>query len=210
VSTFDPTAGMPLWFARTGRPDGSMSLACVLGTEHPYRHVVDAVAGAGKTILYRADYAAGGEMTRAAVDPAFADRAVDLWFVEMPEPLADPPATNLVAYATPEWPDGTVVAADEAERSGVDPREQVGAVRWWTATGQVHQVYVAAHMRRRRIGTKLVLTGAALTVGRRWPSLWANGELTDMGQAWITGSVWAPRVAPRTRVVPPMTPGEAD
>ncbi|HET6874915.1 MAG TPA: hypothetical protein VFH70_09065, partial [Acidimicrobiales bacterium] len=117
-----------------------------------------------------------------------------------------PPATNLIAFATPEWPDGTLVPRADAERAGADAREQVGAVRWWTATGQVHQVYVAAHMRRRRIGTKLVLTGAALTVGRQWPSLWSSGDLTDLGHAWISASVWSSRVAPRARVVRPMTP----
>jgi GNAT superfamily N-acetyltransferase len=208
MNGFDPTAGMPVWFARTGRPDGGMALACVLGSRHPYRHVVETPVAADASVLYRAEYSAAGEMTRAVVDDTFAGGGVDLWFVEVPEADADPPATNLVAYATPEWPDGTLVARGEAERAGADPREQVGALRWWTATGQVHQVYVAPHMRRRRIGTKLVLTGAALTLGRRWPSLWSSGDLTDLGQAWITASVWSSRVAPRTRTVPPMTPEE--
>ncbi|HWE55080.1 MAG TPA: hypothetical protein VG435_06180 [Acidimicrobiales bacterium] len=208
MSGFDPTAGFPVWFARTPAPDGQMHLACVIGEEHPYRHVVDVPGDQPGTVLYRAEYDAAGQMTRATVDPAFAPGAVDLWYSELPEPDADPPATNLLAFATPEWPDGTIVAAAALEEAGIDPREQVAAVRWWNGTGQVHQVFVAAHMRRKRIGTKLVLTGAALTVGRRWPSLWSGGELTDLGTSWISASVWAARVAPRSLEVPPMTPDD--
>jgi GNAT superfamily N-acetyltransferase len=184
-----------------------MRLTCVMSDEHPARHVLD---HAGRPepgpVLYRADYDPAGQLIRAVVDPAFAPAGAELWFAEIPETDADPPATNLVAFASPEWPDGTVVARAEWERAGVDPREQVGALRWWTRTGQVHQVYVAAHMRRRRVGTKLVLTGAALTVGRRWPSLWSSGDLTDAGHGWVAAAVWSDRVGPRRRVVPPMDP----
>jgi GNAT superfamily N-acetyltransferase len=216
VSGFDPTAGMPLWFARTnvetaanpgdGRR-GGLELACVLGQEHPYRHVVRAPPGSYRgQVLYRARYGSDGEMSRVVIDPAFVTSGMDLWFTEFREAGADPPATNLVAFATPDWPDGTIVPSDWLKEAGVDPSTQVGAVRWWTTTGQVHQVYVAAEMRRRRIGTKLVLTGAALTVGRRWPSLWSRGDLTDLGVAFVDASAWSSRVAPQSRVVPPMTP----
>lgn len=209
MSDFDPTGGFPVWFARTAAPDGAMHLACVMGQEHPYRQVVDTDDGVVPgTVLYRADYRPDGEMTRAVVDPAIIPKGVDLWYSELPEPEADPAATNLLAFATGEWPDGTIVDPIELENVGVDLREQVAALRWWTATGQVHQVFVASHMRRRRIGTKLVLTGAALTVGRRWPSLWSGGDLTDLGSSWVSTAVWAARVAPRNRVVPPMTPGD--
>jgi GNAT superfamily N-acetyltransferase len=207
MSGFDPTAGFPVWFARTPAPDGGTRLACVIGEEQPYRHVVDVASDKlPDRVLYRGEYRSDGEMTRAVVEPNFAPKAVDLWFSELPEPDADPPATNLLAFATPEWPDGTILRPEDLARNDVDAREQVAALRWWTTTGQVHQVFVASHMRRRGIGTKLVLTGAALTVGRRWPSLWSGGDTTDLGHSWITASVWSARVAPRSRVVPPMTP----
>ncbi|MGH9056275.1 MAG: hypothetical protein ACRDYY_10520, partial [Acidimicrobiales bacterium] len=156
--------------------------------------------------LYRSEYRADGEMTVCVVDPAFQQGGIDLWHIELTEPDADPLATNLLAFATPDWPDGTIVSLDEADATGVDLREQVGALRWWTGTGQVHQIYVAAHMRRRRIASKLVLTGAALTVGRRWPSLWATGELTDLGAEFVSRALWTSRVAPRSKQHPPMTP----
>jgi GNAT superfamily N-acetyltransferase len=184
-----------------------MHLSCVIGEEHPYRQVVElAEVPSRATVLYEAEYRPDGEMTKVAVEPSFAPDAAELWYSEVPEPEADPPATNLLAFATLEWPDGAVVGP--MERSGTDLRAQVGALRWWTDTGQVHQIFVIPHMRRRRVGTKLVLAGAALTVGRRWPSLWSSGDLTDLGTSWISASVWAPRVAPRTSVVPPMTPGD--
>lgn len=206
--SFDATAGFPVWFARTPSSDPGMRLACVMGEEHPYRHVIDVAEDAPlASVLYRADYGPDGEMTRVTIEPDFAQGAVDLWYSELPEPEADPPATNLLAFATAEWPDGTIVRSDELEEAGADLRAQAAALRWWTGTGQVHQIYVIPHMRRRGIGSKLVLAGAALTVGRRWPSLWSNGDLTDLGDSWISASVWARRVAPRTSVVPPMTPG---
>jgi GNAT superfamily N-acetyltransferase len=183
-----------------------MHLCCVIGVEHPYRQVIDvAEVPPGATILYRAEYRPDGEMTGVVVEPEFAAGAAELWYSEVPEPDADPPATNLLAFATLEWPDGTIV--EPKDRSGTDLRAQVAALRWWTDTGQVHQIFVIPHMRRRGVGTKLVLAGAALTVGRRWPSLWSSGDLTDLGNSWISASVWAPRVAPRKSVAPPMTPG---
>lgn len=207
MSGFDPTGGMPVWFARRPGTDGGTRLACVLGDRHPYRHVVD-VDGTDEPapVLYRSDYRPDGEMTRAVIAAEFQKGAVDLWYCELPEPDAEPPATNLVAFSSSDWPDGTVVAADALLEREVDLREQVGALRWWVRTGQVHQIYVAAHMRRRKIATKLVLTGAAMTVGRRWPSLWATGELTDLGHQFVSGAVWSSRVAPRSRHLPPMTP----
>lgn len=208
MSGFDPTTSFPVWFARTPDPGPGMHLACVMGEQHPNRHVVQVDdVPPDATVLYEADYAADGDMTRVVIAPAFSAGAVDLWYCEIPEPEADSPATNLVAFATGEWPDGTIVGPKEREEAETDVRAQVAALRWWTGTGQVHQIYVIPHMRRRGIGSKLVLAGAALTVGRRWPSLWSSGDLTDLGDSWITASVWAPRVAPRTRVVPPMTPG---
>ncbi len=210
MTGFDPTSGMPVWFARRALPEGATAIACVLGDAHPYRHVIDTtVSEEPGTVLYRGEYTADGEMTSCVVDPAFQQGGIDLWYVEESEQGADPPATNLLAFATPEWPDGSIVSIDDADARGVDLREQVGALRWWTETGQVHQVYVAAHMRRRRIGSKLTLTGAALTLGRRWPSLWATGELTDMGAVFVSRAPWTSRVAPRSMSHPPMTPTDA-
>ena len=187
-----------------------MDLTAVLGDRHPNRHVVDVaegdVPGPGGLVLYRSHYRADGDLTRAVVEAALVPAAPALWYIEQPEPELDPPATNLIAFATPEFADGTIVDTDRWESLGADHREQVAALRWWTRTGQVHQVYVSPHWRRKGIGNKLVLVGAASTVGRRWPSLWGTGELTDLGEAWTRRSLWHTRVAPRSRNLPPMTP----
>jgi hypothetical protein len=197
---------MDLWFARRPGPDGSMELTAVLGDGHPYRSVVDAEPGPKDVVLYRSFYRPDGTMTRAVVDPAITPRAPGLWYLEWPESELDPPATNLIAFATPEFADGTIVDGERWEALGADVREQVAALRWWTRTGQVHQVYVAPQWRRCGIGNKIVLVGAASTIGRRWPSLWSGGETTDLGEAWVRPAVWGTRVAPRSRRIPPMTP----
>lgn len=209
MSTWEP--GFPLWYARTPRPGGGMHLDIVMSSEHPPRQVVDVAEGSSPgPVLCRADYRADGELIRNAPEPEYATGAVDQWYVEVPEPDADPPATNVVAFATPEWPDGTLVARADFDAAGIDLREQVGALRWWVGNGKVHQVYVAPHMRRRRVGTKLILTAGLIALGRRWALLWAGGDLTDEGAALVSAAVWSARVAPRSRVMPPMTPpGEA-
>jgi GNAT superfamily N-acetyltransferase len=202
---------MRVWYARfPAGPDGAFVMAAVVGDDHPDRTAVDVPADADLDtrglVLYRGRYDRAGRLQRVAVNPAVVPRAPALWYLEVPEPDDDPPAMHLVVFATADRPAGTVV--DIGAAAHLDPTEgdRVGSLRWWTPTGQAHQVYVAPRARRRGIATALTLAGAALCLGRRWPSLWGTGELTDLGAAWTGRAVWASRVQPRTRHLPPMTP----
>ena len=186
-----------------------MDLTAVLGDRHPNRYVVDVaegdVPGPGGLILYRSHYRADGDLTRAVVEAVLV-AARCCGTSSSPNPSSTPPPPTSSPSPPPSSADGTIVDTDRWESLGADHREQVAALRWWTRTGQVHQVYVSPHWRRKGIGNKLVLVGAASTVGRRWPSLWGTGELTDLGEAWTRRSLWHTRVAPRSRNLPPMTP----
>jgi GNAT superfamily N-acetyltransferase len=190
-------------------------LAAVLGDRHPDRAVVDVAAGTDVDALglvaYRGRYRPDGELGQVWVNPALLRPGPDLWYVEVPEPEADPPATNLLAIATTDLPAGTVAPPGVVEQLGTPEHRRVGSLRWWVGNGQVHQIYVDPRARRQGVATSLGAAGCALALGRGWPTLWGTGELTDLGVAWTTGKVWSSRiVGPRTPL-PPMTPApEAD
>lgn len=141
-----------------------------------------------------------------------APRAPAMWFVAHPETAADPPAMTLVAFGTADQPAGAVVPAATFTELPVRSTDQLAAVRWFTGTGQVHQIYVAPEQRRRSIGTALLLAAGTFAVACGWPRLWGNGERTDLGEAIVTRGhdLIRRRVTARTRVLPPMTPGEPE
>jgi GNAT superfamily N-acetyltransferase len=87
--------------------------------------------------------------------------------------------------------------------------DQLGAVRWYPATGEVDQIYVHPDFRRRRLGSGLVAAAAALSYARGWPRLWSDGQRTELGERFRNASPWRQRTAQLTHVVRPMTPGEA-
>lgn len=209
-----PRPGPPfrVWYARrsTGT-GGEVTLTAIEGDRHPDRTVVDVGddddAEASGRPLYRGHYR-GGWMTQVTVEAALVPDAPPLWYVEVGDPDGEPPAMILVAFATDHFPDGTVVTASALGDTGLERDSQCGALRWWVGTGQVHQIYVAPSARRRGVGTKLALAGAAYCRGPGWPSLWGTGEVTDLGEAWIAQAVWRGRVEERSRRMPPMTPGD--
>jgi GNAT superfamily N-acetyltransferase len=204
-----------VWYARRPEPGGDgFTLTAIEGDRHPDRSVVDvdtdnladAAAGEGRP-LYRARYR-DGWMVQVTVEASLVPAAPSLWYVEVGEPEAGPPAMILVAFATDHLPDGTVVASSALDELGLERDNQMAALRWWVLTGQVHQIYVAPSARRRGVGTKLALVGAAYCRGPGWPSLWGTGEVTDLGEAWVSRAVWSGRVEARSRHLPPMTPKE--
>jgi GNAT superfamily N-acetyltransferase len=210
-----PRPGPPfrVWYARRREPGGDgFTVTAIQGDRHPDRTVVDTdtntdnLEAEGRP-LYRARYR-DGWMVQVTVEPSLVPEAPALWYVEVGEPEAEPPAMVLVAFATDHFPDGTVMAASALDEHGLERDHQIGALRWWVLTGQVHQIYVAPSARRRGVGTKLSLAGAAYCRGPGWPSLWGTGEVTDLGEAWIDRAVWRGRVEQRSRRVPPMTPDD--
>ncbi len=207
-----PRPGPPfhVWYAR--RPAGpadEFTLTAIEGDRYPDRSVVGDANESESfgRVLYRARYR-DGWMIKVTVDASLVPVAPPLWYVEVGEPDAEPPAMTLVAFATDHIPDGTVVSAPALDEFALGPTSQIGALRWWVDTGQVHQIYVAPQARRRGVGTKLTLAGAAYCRGPGWPSLWGSGEITDLGEAWIGQAVWRGRVDQRSRLMPPMTPSE--
>jgi GNAT superfamily N-acetyltransferase len=130
------------------------------------------------------------------------------WYVEVPEPNADPVATNLLAFSDTRFPEGAVLDAEQAQVAGVTGAHQVAALRWLPASGLVHQIYVGAAYRGRGLAVKLGLAALVLQAARGLPELHEDGRRTDLGEAWM-GSlppVLAVRVGERTEWMPPMTP----
>ncbi|MGY1814761.1 hypothetical protein [Blastococcus sp. SYSU D00820] len=201
------------WWARLpdeGEPGAPAQLTWigVLGAAFPPGSVVDLPAGSRPPegqVVVRTD-AAGAAVSRVQV--ALPDAPL-LWYVELPEPAAAPPATTLLAFSDARFPEGTVLTADRARAAGVAGDQQVAALRWWTGSGLVHQVYVGPRFRRRGVGFKLASVGYALQSVRGLPPLHGDGRRTDDGEAWVRAlpEYTAPRIAPRTQALPSMTPG---
>lgn len=208
-----------LWFARRavpGEAPGAVEIRGYSGDEHPDGDVVDVPEtddpGAERSDwVLAAQATAAGRVSRLLVSGGLAPRAPALWYVEHPEPSARPPAMTLIGFATAHFADGTVV--DQATFTDLPVRsaDQAGAFRWWTATGQIHQIYVAPARRRQGIGTKLAFAAGAYRAARGWAPLWVGGERTDLGEAIsrTTPGMVTGRITPRTRVLPEMTPPEA-
>ena len=137
--------------------------------------------------------------------------APSLWYVEHAETAARPPAFTLVAFDTHDHPDGTIVDERTFAGMGIGSEQQVGAVRWWPKTGQIHQVYVQPAHRRLGIGSKLTLAAGGYNTGRGWAPIWVSGERTDLGEAVVqqVQPELRSRVTARTKVMPPMTPPDA-
>lgn len=197
-----------VWYGRTAT-GATTGLAAFVSEEFADGQVVDTAN------LPPGSLDAAVELWRAQLDPAIRRLiwmdpmagAPVMWFVHQPEDDAEPSAVTLVAFAGGELPAGTVTGAVGFQATGVDPAEQVGAIRWWPATGQVHQIYVQPLWRRRRVGTALLHAASAqqvaLATGAR---LWGGGERTDLGESFVAGLPYDHRVARRSTRVAPMTP----
>ena len=203
-------ATLVAWWARLsdpgepGRP-ATRTLVGVLSDEFPAHTLVDLPGDhrpSGWIVAVRTDPASGRALTVDVRLP----HAPLLWYVEVGEPDADPPATTLVAFSDPRYPDGTVLAGSEARAAGVLGEQQVAALRWWPHLGLANQIYVAPAHRRRGIAAKLGHAAFALQRARELPDLHADGRRTDLGENWREGlpAYVAWRLAPRTHRLPPM------
>lgn len=153
-----------------------------------------------------------GEMQRVVrlqVTARMAPKAPPLWFVELRESTARPPAVSLLAFTGHGQPDGALADESDVSNTEVTGSDQLAALRWYPATGEVDQVYVQPSWRRRSIASALIAAGGSLAVARGWPHLWGDGQRTQLGEHLRTGSRWQHRAAELTHLAPPMTPGEA-
>ena len=137
-----------------------------------------------------------------------APAAPPVWFAEVRDSAAQPPAVSLVAFTGHGRPRGALVQAGDLSNVDVGSNDQLGAVRWYPATGEVDQVYVQPAWRRRGIATVLLTAGGTLAVARGWPRFWSDGQRTVLGEQLRNARSWQHRAADLTHVAPHMTPGE--
>jgi GNAT superfamily N-acetyltransferase len=129
----------------------------------------------------------------------------NVWFVSVDEPKAAPAATNLVAFVGDQLAPGTIVSRYTFATMGVPNNLQAAAVRWYPATGLVHQIYVAPQWRRHQIGTRLLYTANAFNVAKNWPGhLHGDGRRTELGEFLALASLFPERIAPLETRMPPM------
>jgi GNAT superfamily N-acetyltransferase len=192
-------AGERLWFAvvwSDRHPDGDR-------VELPVDAALDEVAGEA---VCTATYDATGTVTVLHIGDRGAPGAPTLWFAEIRENAAHPPAVNLMAFASDVAAAGTLLDESRLRELPVASEDQVGAIRWYPATGEVDQMYVQPNWRRRHVSGALVGAAAALSYARDWPRLWGDGQRTALGEQVRNASPWRTRTADLTHVAPPMTP----
>lgn len=191
--------GSPSWFAvvwSQDRPDG----ARIELPEDEARGVV------GLNAVCVAHYDTDAAVRSLEVTARGAPKAPPLWFAELPEPDATPPAAVLVTFSGHGVDAGAIVDRVALREVDVKSADQLGAVRWYPATGEVDQIYVSPDHRRRSIGSALIAASSALTLARGCPRLWGDGQRTALGDRWRNASPWSHRAAELTNLAPPMTP----
>jgi GNAT superfamily N-acetyltransferase len=206
-----PDGAAGLWWTRTVSGDGDDHAVELRGhdtADHEPGEVVSTPRlDLPPLVLGRANLA--GTRVRSLL-VARGEIAPTLWWVEHPETSANPPAMTLIAFASSDIAASTVIEQPRFRSLRLDSSAQFGAVRWWPAEGQIHQIYVAPEQRRQGLGTALLFAAAAYSRLRNWPLLWGSGQRTDLGEAFVTRghSVISGRVETRTHNLPPMTPQE--
>lgn len=166
----------------------------------------DAQIGADAVCVAR--YGEHQLVTALELAPGIAPKAPPLWFVEVRETSAHPPASNLVAFTGHGVAPGRLLDEADVGSTGVTSQDQLGAVRWYPATGEIDQIYVQPQWRQHSIATALLVLASMLSVARDWPRCWADGQRTVLGEKLRNGFEWGHRAAELTHVAPPMTPGE--
>jgi GNAT superfamily N-acetyltransferase len=210
-----PTDVLPAnqwWRCAAVRPDGSRAwYALVWSTRYPRAARVElpieeAVTAVGDDAVCVARYGDEDRIVALEITARGAPKAPPLWFVEIRESTARPPAVNLVAFTGAAAPTGALLDAADLPGRGVHTADQLGAVRWYPATGEFDQIYVQPEWRRRTIGWALAAAAGTLSDARDWPLPWADGQRTDMGEKFRNGSPWRHRAQDLTHLAPPMTP----
>jgi GNAT superfamily N-acetyltransferase len=158
----------------------------------------------GRPALWSTEAAENG-LIRVTISPGAVPNAPSAWFVSVDEPRADPPAANLVAYVTDDFPPGTIINRYQFGSLGLSSDDQAGAIRWLWQYGLVHQVFVAPQWRRAGLGTVLVYTASAFHQANGWPGrLHSNGQRTELGERFATTLDHPGRIPPLEETMPPM------
>ncbi|MGY1821584.1 hypothetical protein [Geodermatophilus sp. SYSU D00079] len=206
-------AAAPVWWARLaehGAASAEHSLVAVGSARFPDGTPVDltAVHSRGRRpagwlvdVRYRVT---DGSVVRVELAAEPVDRCPPLWFAEVHSATSGIPSVSLLAFRGGDVRPGSLLGPHEVAAAGLRRDDAVGEVRWWTRSGVVDTVTVAAGLRRRGVGRALVTVAEALRVLRGWAPLRSDGRLTDAGAAWLAAAPahWAPRLATRTERLP--------
>jgi len=209
-----PTTGW--WWARVPAQDSLPArLVFVYSDAHPDGTEVAMTAAQADAELSRGHVATvllDGPDVPIGVEiaPSLAPDAPPLWFAEIRESTGRPPAANLVAFTGHGIAQGRLLDEAALREVDVSSDDQVAAVRWYPATGEVDQVYVQPQWRRRGIAQVLLHAAATIAVARGWKRFWGDGQRTAMGEQMRNASYWRHRGADLTVLAPPMTPGERE
>lgn len=124
----------------------------------------------------------------------------DMWYVLTERPNGTPPNLSLLAFATNEYPKGTIVTPQQAEQHGITPQQQIAAIQWGYGDPKLHQIAVAPEWRRKRIALALIGTADVINMAGNYSgdTVLYGGDVTTSGgetlrQAWSK----SPRVMPR-------------
>jgi hypothetical protein len=200
--------GTPAWYVREASlPGGRWRAKCLLDPSQPDGAVVGPDADLDPAFVHWRCGLDDRGRPRVEVAAASLGRVPELWFVEVPEYGAARPATSIVAFDDGRFAPGTVVADEEFRYLGVDPREQVGALRWYLDGGVVDQLFGAPTARRRGIGSEILFTADGFHQLNGWlGALRSDGRRTAMGESLVATLRFRQRIAPLEEVVRPMDP----
>jgi GNAT superfamily N-acetyltransferase len=180
------------------------ALVAVLSDEFPAGTSVD-LPGPGRPAGWQLAIFADDVGRTSRIETHLPDAPL-LWYVELPEADAEPPATTLLAFSDDRYPEGTLLSAAEARAGGIGGAEQVAAIRWWPRSGLVHQLFVGPAHRRRGVAGKLGYVAFGLQAVRGLPELHGDGRRTRLGEQFRQGlpEYAAARMAPWSSELPPM------
>lgn len=98
------------------------------------------------------------------------------------------PRITLVLFCSDHMPDGTVVTEETFVSIPLRSAAQAAAIRWWSDTAIVDEIFVQPDFLRSQLGSKLIYTASGYHQHRGWPDrLHSDGRRTDLGQQFAVG-----------------------
>lgn len=186
-------------------PNGRFRVRGHVDDAHPDGVVVDEPGDtSGMFTLWTADVDDDGHAV-LWVNPLANPGTAACWFVVLEDRQAAEPTASLVAFATDHVPIGTVITDPEFFHLPVANRDQVAAVRWWTRSGAVDQIYVAEQWRGRDQARELIYHASAYHQHRGWPGrMHIDGRRTKAGQQALGERRHPTRIAPLEKLLAPL------
>lgn len=199
----DLQSAPPTWYARRSTLQSGLHL---VSAHRGFEHADGTTMHGGRPALWSTERSELG-LIRVIVAREAAPEAPNTWFVSVDEPRAEPPAANLVAYVTDDFPSGTIINRYQFGSLGIRGEDQAGAIRWFRDIGLKHQIFVAPQWRRNQLGTLLVYTASAFHQANGWPGRFhADGRRTELGEKFGGRFNHPERTVPLSELIPPMDP----